>query len=76
MKRITCGLSLSVMLAATQLTIAQAPNSPDQARILALIKEVQAQQAQIVDNEAKIETKVADVAEKVRVARIYAARGR
>ena len=76
MKQIIRGLSLSAMLAATQLSIAQAPNSPGQTKILALIKEVQIQQAQIVDNEAKIETKVADVAEKVRVARIYAARGR
>jgi hypothetical protein len=76
MKQIIRGLSISAMLVATQLSIAQAPNSPDQTKILALIKEVQIQQAQIVDNEAKIETKVADVAEKVRVARIYAARGR
>lgn len=52
--------------------LAQAPTSEDQ--LLALVKEVQAQQAQLADNQAKIEAKLAEVAESVRVARIYSKR--
>jgi len=58
------------------LSVAQTPNSTDQERILALIKEVQIQQAQIVDNQAKIETKLADLSETIRVARLHAASAR
>ena len=48
--------------------------APDQ-RIVATIKEIQAQQAQMADNQAKIEAKLASVVEAVRVARIYSSRG-
>lgn len=41
---------------------------------LALVKELQVQQVQLADNQTKIETKIADLAETVRVARIYANR--
>jgi hypothetical protein len=51
-----------------------AQNQPDDAQLLALIKELQAQQAQIADNQAKIESKIADLAESVRLARIYSKR--
>ncbi len=39
------------------------------------IKEIQAQQALIADNQAKIDAKLVTIAEAVRVARIYASRG-
>ena len=52
-----------------------APN-PDDQQLLALVKEVQAQQAQIVANQTKIDSKLADLAETIRVARIYSSRSR
>lgn len=45
-------------------------------QMLALVKEVQAQQAQIVANQAKIEAKLAELAETIRVARLYSSRSR
>ena len=54
--------------------VAQTPNNDQQ--LLALIKEVQTQQAQIADNQSKIDAKLAEVAEAVRVARIYSKRER
>jgi hypothetical protein len=44
------------------------------ANVLASVRELQAQQAQIADNETKIEAKVADVAETIRTARILISR--
>jgi hypothetical protein len=52
--------------------IAQTPNNEQQ--LLALIKEVQAQQAQISDNQVKIATKLTEIGENIRVSRIYAER--
>ena len=55
---------------------AQAPNAAaeqDQ-QTLALIKEVQAQQLAIADNQTKIEAKIAGLAEALRIARIYSSR--
>lgn len=71
----------ALLLAATLLqvssSIAQTPSDPKQeARLLALIKEVQTQQAQLAENQAKIEEKLAAVSESVRTARIYAKRGK
>jgi hypothetical protein len=55
---------------------AEAPSAQQQARqVLAVAKEVQGQQAAIAENQAKIDAKLATVAEAVRVARIYSARG-
>ena len=56
-------------------TWAQAPgaNAPDP-QVLALLKEVQAQQAQLAENQAAIDAKLAAIAEAVRVARIYSSR--
>lgn len=52
--------------------IAQTPEIEQQ--LVALIKEVQIQQKQIGENQAKIDAKLAEVAEAVRLARIYAKR--
>lgn len=41
-----------------------------------LVKEIQAQQAAINENQARIDAKVAAIAEEIRVARIYASRGK
>jgi hypothetical protein len=54
---------------------AQSPATDDQEKMEALLKEVQAQQLVIADNQAKIDAKLAAVAEAIRVARIYGSRG-
>jgi hypothetical protein len=51
------------------------PTEAEQQQILALIKEIQTQQAAIAENRAKIDEKLAAVAEAIRVARIYSSRG-
>ena len=51
-------------------------NAPDDPkRVEALIKEIQAQQIVIAENQAKIDAKLATLGEAIRVARIYASRG-
>jgi hypothetical protein len=53
---------------------AQAPDTRDQQHLTDLVRELQSQQAQIIDNQTKIETKMAELAETIRVARIFAGR--
>lgn len=76
MKRIisTSVLGLFALLIASG--SAQSPPAPNKEQeLLALVKEVQAQQAQIAGNQAKIDGKMAEVVEAVRIARIFAGRG-
>jgi ABC-type transporter MlaC component len=61
------GASLSYLPAAE-------PTTAQDQQIIAVVKEIQAQQAQIADSQAKIEAKMAAVAEAVRMAKIYASR--
>jgi hypothetical protein len=57
-------------------TGAQSPANDEQQRQLeAMLRQVQAQQIQIADNQAKIEAKLATLAESIRVARLYSSRG-
>lgn len=56
--------------------VAQTPNANLEAKLLALVKDVQTQQAQLAANQAKIEEKLAGVTESVRTARIYTKRER
>ncbi|HJT80017.1 MAG TPA: hypothetical protein VJ719_02375 [Chthoniobacterales bacterium] len=69
----SCAIALLILLAASG--SAQGPVANNDQRLLALAQEVQAQQAQIAANQDKIDTKVADIAEAIRVARIFAGRG-
>ena len=55
---------------------AEPTSDRDQQQVAALAKEVQGQQATIADNQKKIDEKMAAVAEALRLARIYAGRGR
>lgn len=48
----------------------------EQQQVVALTKEVQEQQVAIADNQSKIDAKLVSIAEALRLARIYAARGR
>jgi protein-disulfide isomerase len=76
MTRISIAILLSLMLLLFSSGAAQRPEARQEEQLLALIKEVQAQQAQIADNQAKIDSKLAEVAETIRVARIYSKRGK
>jgi len=76
MTRISIAILLSLMLLLFSSGDAQTPETRQEEQLLALIKEVQAQQAQIADNQAKIDSKLAEVAETIRVARIYSKRGK
>lgn len=46
----------------------------EQQQVVALAKEVQAQQTTIADNQAKIDAKMVTIAEALRLAKIYASR--
>jgi hypothetical protein len=67
-------LALSVTFAGAQ-SSAPAPASPDQARLEALLREVQVQQTQMAANQVKIDAKLTTLAEAIRVAKIYSSRG-
>lgn len=72
-KRILLTL-FAVTLLALSFGAAQTPDPNQEQKLLALIKEVQTQQAQLTENQAKIEEKLNDVAETIRTARIYTKR--
>ncbi|MGI8437182.1 MAG: hypothetical protein ACR2NX_09800 [Chthoniobacterales bacterium] len=52
----------------------QAPAGAADEQLLTVIKELQAQQATLAENQAKIDERLAAVIEGVRVARIYSSR--
>jgi hypothetical protein len=74
MKKNFVSLLLAAGLFAMSSSVAQTPEANLQVKLLGLIKDVQTQQAQMADNQKQIETKLADIGETVRVARIYAGR--
>jgi hypothetical protein len=74
MTRISVAIFLFLTLLLFSSGGAQTPETRQEDQLLALIKEVQAQQAQIADNQVKIDSKLAEVAESIRVARIYSKR--
>lgn len=51
------------------------PVNAQEQQLVAAIGELRAQQVQIVENQAKLEAKLAIIAEAVRIARIYSSRG-
>jgi endonuclease III len=76
MKRILLALLAPGTLLVMSFSAAQTPDANQEQKLLALIKEVQTQQTQLAENQAKIEEKLTDVAEAVRTARIYTKRER
>ena len=76
MKRILLAMLVTATLLMTSFGVAQTPDANQEQKLLALIKEVQKQQGQLAENQAKIEEKLATVAEAVRTARIYSKRER
>lgn len=75
MKRLLAAALSLIALSLSPLD-AQAPLQKEDQTVLQLTKEVQAQQTEIAANQTKIEAKLAEVAEAVRIARIYSSRGR
>jgi endonuclease III len=74
MKPILLALLLPGTMLVMSFSAAQTPDANQEQKLLALIKEVQTQQAQLTENQAKIEEKLAEVAETIRTARIYTKR--
>ncbi|MDQ6654573.1 MAG: hypothetical protein M3Y80_01995 [Verrucomicrobiota bacterium] len=72
MKRIAAVAVLS--LAFIGITSADPAASPEQ-QMKALVAELKLQQTQLVENQAKIDGKLASIAEALRIARIFASRG-
>ena len=75
MKRILIALILPAVLLMVSFSAAQTPDA-NQQRLLALIKEVQTQQTQLAENQAKIDEKLNEVADIIREARLYGKRSR
>ena len=63
------------LLTIPPLSAQTAPGGAEQQQIIAVIKEIRAQQASIAENQAKIDAKLVALAEAIRVARIYSSRG-
>ena len=74
MKRILLVLLLPAALLVMPFGTAQPSDANQEQKLLALIKEVQTQQAQMAENQEQIEAKLTDIGETVRTARIYAGR--
>jgi hypothetical protein len=74
MKRTISAVALALMTL-TLTSGGQAPGSTEDEQLLTLINEVQAQQARLTENQGKIDAKMAEVMEAIRVARIFAGRG-
>ena len=72
MKRILLSLALALTLSSG---FAQTPAQKEDEQLLALVADLQAQQARMTDNQTKIDSKMAEVMEAIRVARIFAGRG-
>lgn len=51
------------------------PVDPNSALIQQTVKDIKTQQAQIAENQGKIDEKLATLAEAIRVARLYSSRG-
>lgn len=75
MKQISFIMILAVVALLLAPAIAQTPTQKDADDLNALIKDVQAQQAEMAENQAKIEEKLAALTETIREARIFSSRG-
>lgn len=75
MKRLFLALLLA-LLARFAVAGEQQPTEQKDDQLFALVKEVQTQQVQIATNQKNIEIKLAELAESIRVARIFASRSR
>ena len=74
MKRISIIAFLTLGLLLLNPAVAQTPSAKEAEDMNALINEVQAQQKEIAENQAKIDEKLVTVADTVREARIFSSR--
>jgi len=74
MKRTLFTLLSAAALFVISFAKAQTPGANQEQKLLALVKDVQTQQAQMAENEKKIEEMLADLTETIRTARIYTKR--
>jgi hypothetical protein len=77
MKRLPALAALLFIALLSPAPAAEAPGATQQEiqQVLAVAKEVQGQQVAMAENQVKIEAKLATIAEYLRTARIYTARG-
>jgi hypothetical protein len=76
MKRFLSAILLVSASVTLSSSVAQTPEAQQQQQVLQLIKDVRLQQAMIADNQTKIEVKLVEITENVRVARIFAERNK
>jgi outer membrane lipoprotein-sorting protein len=72
MKKLMLLGALAVLVTSSD---AQSPAPDESQQLQALLKEVQAQQIQLEENQVKIDAKLVTLAEAIRIAKIYASRG-
>lgn len=72
MKQLAASILICAMVLCLSSSVAQTTNPTEE--LLRLVKAVETQQAQISANQGKIETKLVEIGENVRVARIFASR--
>jgi hypothetical protein len=77
MKILSLLAAISVAGAAMSVSAAEPPKESDrdQQQVIAIVKDIQAQQVTMADNQKKIDEKLVTVAEALRLAKIYASRG-
>jgi uncharacterized protein YhbP (UPF0306 family) len=76
MRPILSALVLPIVLCTISFSAAQTPDANQEQKLLALIKEIQTQHAQMAENQAKIDEKVTELEETIRDARIYSKRSK
>jgi hypothetical protein len=75
MKHIAVIIFLSAICFLMLPAVAQTPTAKEADELATLLKEVQAQQAEIAQNQTKIDDKLATLGETLREARIFSSRG-
>jgi hypothetical protein len=76
MKRILLTILASATMALVSFSDAQTPEANLEQQLLALVKEVQTQQAQMAENQTKIDEKINDLADTIREARLFSKRAK
>lgn len=72
----TTNSNLSLTLVAVSALLLCSVNAQDApSQLVQAVNDLKVQQAQIADNQAKIDSKIADLGETIRVARLFMSRG-